>query len=397
MDVLQNRGQDMDQGQGFHTRAIHVGQAPDPTTGATVPPIYATSTYTQSGLGEHKGYEYGRGDNPTRQALEEVMASLEKGLHAAAYASGLAASDAVLRLLAPGQEVIAGEDLYGGVYRLFERIYRSQGLSVEYVDLLDLDRLESRVSPKTRMIWLETPTNPLLQIFDIEAIAEIAHRKGLWLVVDNTFASPYLQNPLDHGADIVVHSTTKYVAGHSDVLGGMVVVRDREIYDRLKFLQNAAGAILGPFEAWLTLRGLKTLGVRMQRHCDNAEQVAKFLSSHPDVERVYYPKFGDLRQKQLAEHQMRAFGGMVSFTLKDKRRPTVERVLKRFSIFSLAESLGGVESLVGHPATMTHAAIPLAEREARGITEGLIRLSVGIEDLPDLIQDLTQALTEVHD
>lgn len=375
---------------GFNTRAIHVGQPPDPSTGATVPPVYLTSTYTQSGLGEHKGYEYGRGDNPTRQALESVIASLEHGRFGFAFASGMAAADAVLRLLSAGDGIVAGEDLYGGVYRLFERVLRRHRIDTQYVDLSNVDALSRAIGPRTRLLWLESPTNPLLQVVDIENLARIAHERGVTVVVDNTFASPYLQNPLDLGADIVLHSMTKYIGGHSDVLGGMVVVRDPRLAEDLRFLQNAIGAILGPMEAWLTLRGVKTLGVRMDRHGANAQAVADFLSHHPAVSRVYFPGLANGQTRHVIDRQMRGFGGMVSFALADARR--VPQVLKRFRVFALAESLGGVESLVGHPATMTHAAVPREEREKRGITDGLIRLSVGIEDVADLLADLDQAL-----
>ncbi len=374
---------------GFNTRAIHVGQSPDPITGATVPPLYLTSTFTQPALGRHLGYEYGRNDNPTRQSLEEALASLEQGSGAVAFASGMAASDAVLRMLSPGDRVLAAEDLYGGVYRLLERVYRDSGVTTDYVDPRDseaLSRALEGVAPK--LIWLESPSNPLLKVYDIQAVAALAHRYGAWLVVDNTFASPYNQNPLVLGADIVVHSTTKYIGGHSDVIGGAVVVRDETILETLRFLRNTAGATLGPFEAWLTLRGLKTLGVRMEKHAENAARIVAFLRDHPHVARVYYPD-----REQVP---MRTSGGMVSFLLQESpgtdSKAAIKRVMESFQVFSLAESLGGVESLVGHPATMTHAAIPEAERRRRGILDNLIRLSVGIEDGDDLVDDLDQAL-----
>lgn len=374
---------------GFNTRAIHVGQAPDPVTGATVPPLYLTSTFTQPALGRHLGYEYGRNDNPTRQSLEEALASLEQGIGAVAFASGMAASDAILRMLSPGDRVLAAEDLYGGVYRLLERVYRQHGVTTDYIDPEDIEVLSralERDHPK--VIWLESPSNPLLKVYDIQAVATLAHRHGAWLVVDNTFASPYNQNPLALGADIVVHSTTKYIGGHSDVIGGVVVTRDEGILETLGFLRNTAGATLGPFEAWLTLRGLKTLGVRMEKHAENATRIVAFLRDHPQVARVYYPDRDPV--------SMRTPGGMVSFLLKESPgidpKGAIKRVMEAFQIFSLAESLGGVESLVGHPATMTHAAIPEAERRRRGILDNLIRLSVGIEDDDDLVDDVDRAL-----
>ncbi len=376
---------------GFNTRAIHVGQDPDPVTGATVPPLYLTSTYTQPEFGRHLGYEYGRGDNPTREALEEALASLEGGSGAVAFASGMAASDAVLRaLLVPGSRVMAAEDLYGGVYRLLERVYRPQGMDIHYANLGDLKDAEHALSQlKPQVLWLESPSNPLLQVMDLQGLADACHRAGCVMVVDNTFASPYNQNPLQMGADVVVHSTTKYIGGHSDVIGGVAVVRDADTLEGLRFIRNTTGGTLGPFEAWLTLRGLKTLGVRMQQHAANAGRVVEFLKNHPAVDQVYYPS-----NNPLAQQQMRSFGGMVSFTLKSDGNalPRVKRVLERFEIFSLAESLGGVESLVGHPATMTHAALPAAERLRRGVVDSLIRLSVGIEDVQDILDDLSQAL-----
>ncbi|PSR32170.1 MAG: cystathionine gamma-synthase [Sulfobacillus benefaciens] len=383
---------------GFTTRAIHVGQAPDPATGATIVPIYATSTYTQESLGHHKGFEYGRGDNPTRLALETALASLEHGQHAFAFASGIAACDVVVRLLPAQSHIIAGHDLYGGVYRLFQQVHHDNH-RVTYVDLSDSVQLINAIRSDTKILWVETPTNPLLQVYDIEKLAEVAHAAGLLVVVDNTFASPYLQNPLRHGADIVVHSTTKYIGGHSDVLGGAIVVNDDQLANRIKFLQNAAGAIIGPFEAWLTLRGLKTLALRMERHTVNAMKIAEFLQEHPRVRQVYYPGLSKGEAREILARQMKGFGGMISFELggdADHALETARTVLARFRLFSLAESLGGVESLVGHPATMTHAAIPRAVRESRGIRDGLIRLSVGIEDVEDLLADIAQALGGDH-
>lgn len=382
--------------KGFATRAIHVGQAPDPATGATIVPIYATSTYTQEKLGQHKGFEYARGDNPTRTALEQALASLEQGTTCYTFASGLAASDVVLRLLPANSHIVAGHDLYGGVYRLFEKVYHPEITAVSYVDLSDPDALVAAIRPETRLLWLETPTNPLLQVYDIRQLTQIAHQHGMWVAVDNTFASPYLQNPLVDGADFVVHSTTKYIGGHSDVLGGAIIVRDQDLAERIKFIQNAAGAIIGPFEAWLTLRGLKTLAIRMRQHTHNAGVLAQYLSHHKRVVRVYYPGLFEGTSMTIVQRQMRDYGGMISFELKGSGRdPLVDAqdVLSRFQIFSLAESLGGVESLVGHPATMTHAAIPRDMREARGVRDGLIRLSVGIEDEADLLEDLDRALS----
>ncbi|AEJ38596.1 cystathionine gamma-lyase [Sulfobacillus acidophilus TPY] len=381
---------------GFNTRAIHVGQSPDPTTGATIPPIYVSSTYTQDGLGQHRGYEYGRGDNPTREALEAALASLEDGDFAVTFASGMAAGDSILRMLKPGDEVVAGLDLYGGVYRLLETVYRPHHhTQVRYIDLTRIDAVPASLSEKTRILWVETPSNPLLQVADIQALATVAHESGALLVVDNTFASPYLQNPLHWGADLVVHSMTKYIAGHSDAIGGAVLGRDPSLGEHLRFIRNAAGATLGPFEAWLILRGLKTLGVRMDRHVANAERVADFLAHHPAVARVYYPGHWTEEAGRIVARQMRAPGGMVSFEVHSALAPDLAamgRLFTRFRVFSLAESLGGVESLVGHPATMTHAALPAFVRSERGIRDQLIRLSVGIEDYADLEADLRLAL-----
>jgi cystathionine gamma-lyase len=376
---------------GFSTRAIHAGQDADPATGATVVPIYATSTYTQEGLGRHKGYEYSRTGNPTRTALETCLAALEGGERGLAFASGLAATAAVLSLLRPGDEVAAAADLYGGTYRLLERVYRPWGLVTRYTDDPAPAAFARIITPATKLVWVETPTNPLLQILDIAAIAEAAHKVGALLAVDNTFASPYLQQPLKLGADLVVHSTTKYLGGHSDVVGGAVVGR-RELLQPIAFYQNAAGGVPGPFDAWLTLRGVKTLAVRMERHCANAQALAEWLTTQPAVERVYYPGLAKHPGHDLARRQMRAFGGMISVRLKGGKEGA-QRFMTRTRLFSLAESLGGVESLVCHPATMTHASIPAEQREARGVTEGLVRLSVGIEDVDDLREDLRHALT----
>ena len=375
---------------GFATRAIHAGQDADPATGATVVPIYATSTYTQEAPGKHKGYEYSRSGNPTRAALEACLASLEGGERGLAFASGLAATTAVLSVLRPGDEVVAASDLYGGTYRLLERVFKPWGLVTRFTDDSAPAGFSQIMSPKTKLVWIETPTNPLLQMLDVAALAEVAHRHNALLAVDNTFASPYLQQPLRLGADLVVHSTTKYLGGHSDVVGGAVIGR-AELLAPIAFYQNAAGGVPGPFDAYLTLRGLKTLEVRMQRHCSNARRLAEWLSAQPQVERVYYPGLKSHPGHELASRQMRDFGGMVSLRLKGGAE-AARRFLTKTHLFSLAESLGGVESLVCHPATMTHASIPADLRIARGIDDGLIRLSVGIEEADDLEQDLKHAL-----
>lgn len=376
---------------GFSTRAIHAGQDADPATGATVVPIYATSTYTQSAPGEHKGYEYSRSGNPTRTALETCLAALEGGDRGLAFASGLAASTAIFGgLLKPGDEVVANADLYGGTFRLLDKVFKPWGLTAKYVDDPTPEGFSAVVSAKTKLVWVETPTNPLLQIIDIGGVAEVAKKVGASFVVDNTFASPYLQQPLKLGADLVVHSTTKYLGGHSDVVGGAVIGR-KDLMDPIKFYQNAAGGVPGPFDAYLTLRGLKTLAVRMDRHCDNAVSLADWLASHPGVEKVFYPGRKDHPGHTIAAKQMKAFGGMISIRLKGGTE-AARRFLSRTKLFSLAESLGGVESLVCHPATMTHASIPLELRLNRGVDEGLIRLSVGIEDLADLREDLRSAI-----
>ncbi|MBA3529778.1 MAG: cystathionine gamma-synthase [Propionibacteriaceae bacterium] len=375
---------------GFSTRAIHAGQAPDPTTGAVVPPIYATSTYAQDGVGGlRNGYEYSRSANPTRTALEECMAALEGGTRGFAFASGLAAEDTLLRTIgAPGSHVIIPDDAYGGTFRLFARVHERWGLSATPVALTDLAAVEAAVRPDTAVIWIETPTNPLLGIADIEAIAEIGHRAGALVVVDNTFASPYLQQPLALGADVVVHSTTKYCGGHSDVVGGALVVKDADLADRLVFHQNAIGGIAGPFDAWLVLRGLRTLAVRMDRHCDNAERVAGFLESHGKVAEVIYPGLSAHPGHDIAKRQMRRFGGMVSFRARGGEQAALE-ICARTTVFLLAESLGGVESLIEHPGRMTHASVAGTDLQ---VPDDLIRLSVGLEDNEDLLADLDQAL-----
>jgi cystathionine beta-lyase/cystathionine gamma-synthase len=375
---------------GFATRAIHAGQDADPATGATVVPIYATSTYTQEAPGKHRGYDYSRSGNPTRAALETCLAALEGGERGLAFASGLAASTAVLSTLKPGDEVAAAADLYGGTYRLLERVFRPWGLVTRYTEDVGNAGFASIINAKTKLVWIETPTNPLLQIVDITAVADLAHRAGAILAVDNTFASPYLQQPLKLGADLVIHSTTKYLGGHSDVVGG-AVVGNRELLQAIAFYQNAAGGVPGPFDAWLTLRGLKTLAVRMERHCANARQLAAWLTKQSGVEKVYYPGLPGHPGHEIAKRQMTDFGGMISFRARGGKEAAL-KVLTRTKLFSLAESLGGVESLIGHPATMTHASIPVEIRQSRGVDEGLIRLSVGIEDVADLQADLETAL-----
>ncbi len=379
--------------RGFATRAIHVGQEPDPATGATIVPIYQTSTYTQEAPGKHKGYEYSRTANPTRTALEECVASLEGAEYGLAFASGLAATVATMSLLSSGDHVVAGDDLYGGTYRLFDKVLpRTGGLEFTYADTTDPASVEKALRPETRLLWIETPTNPLLTLSDIHELSEMAHGRGALVAVDNTFASPYFQNPLALGADVVVHSTTKYMGGHSDVVGGAVVTSNPDLYEAMKFYQNAAGGVPGPFDSWIVLRGLKTLAVRMRQHEENALAVAQFLQGHPEVDAVNYPGLPSHPQHELAKKQMSGFSGMVSFTLKGGAEAAYAAVQKT-EVFHFAESLGGVESLITHPATMTHAAIPREQREARGVTDGLMRLSVGIEDKEDLIADLDNAIS----
>jgi cystathionine gamma-lyase len=379
--------------QGFATRAIHAGQQPDPTTGAIMVPIYATSTFVQESPGVHKGYEYARSQNPTRMAYEACIADLESGHRGYAFASGLAAEATILELLDAGAHVIASDDLYGGTYRLLHRVRsRTANLSVTTVDLSDLDAVKAAIRPETRMIWVETPTNPLLKLADLEALAQLAKTHNLISVADNTFASPWIQRPLEQGFDIVVHSATKYLNGHSDMVGGVAVVREAgEIADRMAFLHNAVGAIQGPFDSFLVMRSLKTLALRMERHCQNAVVIAEWLEKHPSVAKVRYPFLPSHAQHDLARRQMRAGGGMVTIHLKGGLEPA-RRMLERTELFSLAESLGGVESLIEHPAIMTHASIPPEQRTAIGIDDGLVRLSVGVEDVSDLLADLEQAL-----
>jgi cystathionine gamma-lyase len=376
----------------FATRAIHAGQDPDPATGATIVPIYQTSTYTQEAPGQHKGYEYSRTGNPTRTALEECVASLEGGEYGLAFASGLAATVATMSLLAPGDHVVAGDDLYGGTYRLFDKVLpRTGGLEFTYADTTDPKSVEKALRPETRLLWIETPTNPMLTLSDVAELSAMARERGAIVAVDNTFASPYFQNPLSLGADIVVHSTTKYMGGHSDVVGGAVVTSNPDFHEAMEFYQNAAGGVPGPFDSWIVLRGLKTLAVRMRQHEENALAVAEFLLGHSQVETVNFPGLPSHPQHELARRQMSGFSGMVSFTLKGGAEAAYAAVQKT-RVFHFAESLGGVESLITHPATMTHAAIPREQREARGVTDGLLRLSVGIEDKEDLVADLEGAI-----
>ncbi|HVB22056.1 MAG TPA: cystathionine gamma-synthase [Ktedonobacteraceae bacterium] len=375
----------------FATKAIHAGQEPDPSTGAVITPIFQTSTYAQTGLGEHKGYEYSRTQNPTRAALQDCLAALENGRYGLAFASGMAAEQTVLSLLNAGDHIVSCDDLYGGSYRIFERIMSRYNVETSYVSAGNTAEYEQAIRPNTKIVWLETPTNPLLRLVDIAAVVEIAHRHNLLVVVDNTFASPYLQQPLNLGADIVIHSTTKYINGHSDVIGGAIVLNDANVYESLKFYQNAAGGVPSPFDAWLTLRGIKTLAVRMRQHEENAHTVARFLAEHPRVEKVYYPGLTEHPDHELAKRQMKGFGGMVSFQFKGVVAD-VDKMVRRFKVFTLAESLGGIESLVCHPASMTHGSIPKEIRESRGLTDTLLRLSVGIEDIEDILADLEQAL-----
>jgi cystathionine gamma-lyase len=378
----------------FATRAIHAGQEADPSTGATITPIFQTSTYTQQGLGDNKGFEYSRTGNPTRAALEACLAALENARFGLAFGSGMAAASAVLSVLRPGDHVIAGDDLYGGTYRIFERVLRPMGVTFDYVPARETAAYAAAVRPETKLIWVETPTNPLLSLVDIAAVAAVAREHGAVLIVDNTFATPYLQRPLDLGAHVVVHSTTKYINGHSDVVGGAILTSDEHLYTDFKFYQNAAGGVPSPFDSWLVLRGAKTLAVRMRQHCENAMGVARFLDGHPLVRAVYYPGLPSHPDHALARRQMTDFGGMVSFAF-DGTREDVDTFVRGLRVFALAESLGGVESLCCHPASMTHGSIPVEERERRGVTETLLRLSVGIEDVRDLIADLDQALGRV--
>ena len=377
---------------GLATKIIHAGAEPDPSTGAIMTPIYQTSTYVQTAPGQHKGYEYARSQNPTRKALEEAFAAIENGQYGLAFSSGVAATDAVIKLLNPGDEVIAANDMYGGTYRLFTKIFEKFGIKFIYVDTTNADNIKAAVTANTKLIWIETPTNPLMNITDLSAVSEIAKTARALLCVDNTFASPYLQNPLDFGADIVMHSATKYLVGHSDVIQGCLVMNDKDLREKLYFIQKSCGAVPGPMDCFLVLRGIKTLHVRMKQHCENGMVIAKYLRNHPKVSKVYWPGFEDSAGYVIAKKQMRGFGGMISFTLKDESMEATTKVLSSTKIFALAESLGGVESLINHPASMTHASIPREERIKNGLSDGLMRLSVGIEDADDLVRDLEQAI-----
>lgn len=379
----------------FGTKALHAGIEPDPSTGAIMTPIFQTSTFVQEYPGQHKGYAYARGKNPTRTQLENNLAALENGTNALCFSSGMGAVDAVIKLLKPGDEVITGDDIYGGSYRMFSKIYEPFGIKFHYINLYDAGNIENYINSNTKLIWAETPTNPTLKIVDIEAVSKIAIKHQLILAIDNTFASPYLQNPLDLGADIVMHSATKYLGGHSDVVMGALITKKQELHDRLAFILNSCGANPGPMDSFLVIRGIKTLHLRMKAHCENGKQVAHFLRNHPKIGKVYWPGFEDAAGHEIAKKQMRGFGGMVSFTLKGDDFEAAMRFATNVEIFTLAESLGGVESLVNHPASMTHASIPKSEREKAGVVDGLLRLSVGVEDIEDLIDDIEQALDKV--
>ena len=376
----------------FGTKAIHAGVQPDPATGAIMTPIYQTSTYVQDGVGNHKGYEYSRTQNPTRHALEKNIAAIENGNYGACFGSGLAAIDCVIKMLNPGDEVISTNDLYGGSYRIFKTIFEKYGIVFHFVDMQNTTEVERLTNENTKIIWVETPTNPMMNIIDIAAMAKIAKKTGALLCVDNTFATPYLQNPLDLGADIVMHSVTKYLGGHSDVIMGALVTSDEKIANEMYRIQNSSGAVTGPMDSFLVLRGIKTLHLRMQRHCENGEKIARFLKTNAKIDKVYWPGFESHPNHTVAKEQMRGFGGMISFTLLGNNLDEALEIVKKVKLFALAESLGGVESLIGHPATMTHASIPKEVREKSGVVDSLIRLSVGVEDVEDLIEDLQQAL-----
>lgn len=376
----------------FATLAIHAGQEPDPTTGAIMTPIYQTSTYVQESPGKHKGYAYARGKNPTRVALEKCIAALENAKHGLCFSSGQGAEDAIIKLLRPGDEVLATDDIYGGSYRMFTKVFEHFGIRFKFVDMTNASTIESHINENTKMIWIETPTNPLMRIIDIQTIAEKAKKKNIRVVVDNTFASPFLQNPLDLGADIVMHSVTKYISGHSDVVMGAACTNDDKIYEELAFIANSCGAVPGPMDSFLVLRGVKTLHVRMERHCSNGKAIAEFLRNHPKIDKVYWPGFAEHPNHAIAKKQMKDFGGMISFTLKGNSMEEAFKMASSTKVFSLAESLGGVESLIGHPASMTHASIPENLREKSGVVNSLLRLSVGIEDISDLLEDLKQAI-----
>ncbi len=381
---------DRDLKHGIGTRAVHAGQVDDPLAGAIMPPIYQTSTYAQEGIGRHRGYEYARTENPTRQALERNVASLEGGTHGFAFASGMASLDTILKLLVSGDHVVCAENMYGGSYRLMERVYRGLGLDFTYVDMRAIENVEKAITPKTRLLYCETPTNPMMFLTDLRAVGDLAKSHGLIYAVDNTFATPVFQRPISFGADIVLHSTTKYLNGHSDMVGGMLVTNRDDLAERFAFLQNGAGAVPGPMDCWLALRGIKTLTLRMRQHDANGRTIADWLSNHPQVTKLYYPGLASHPQHDLAKEQMSGFGGMISFDVGDV--DLAHRIAERTTIFALAESLGGVESLIGHPASMTHASVPQAMRDAMGLTDSLIRLSVGIEDVQDLIADLDSAM-----
>jgi len=376
----------------FATKAIHAGQEPDPTTGAVMTPIYQTSTYWQKSPGDHQGYEYSRGTNPTRKALENCLAALENAKFGLAFSSGMGATDAVMKLLQPGDEVITGDDLYGGSYRIFTKVFANYGIKFHFLDLSNPDIIYEYANANTKLIWIETPTNPTMQIVNIAAVTKIGQEKGLITVVDNTFASPYLQNPIDLGADIVMHSVTKYIGGHSDVVMGALMMNDEDLYKRLFFIYNACGATPGPMDSFLVLRGIKTLHLRMKAHCENGRKIAEFLKTHPRVDKIYWPGFTDHPNHEVAKKQMRDFGGMISITIKGADLQETFKVASSFKVFTLAESLGGVESLINHPVTMTHASIPKEAREKVGVVDNLLRLSVGVEDVDDLLEDLKQAL-----
>ena len=376
----------------FNSKTIHGGQKPDDAYGAVMPPIYQTSTYAQTTPGGHKGYAYSRSANPTRTALENSLASIENGNYGLAFASGIAAIDAVIKLLNPGDEVVSTNDVYGGSYRLFKQVFEKFGIKFQFIGMQNADAIEEYITEKTKLLWIETPTNPMMNIIDIKAVSKIARKHNVLLAVDNTFATPYLQVPLDLGADIVMHSATKYLGGHSDVVVGALIVNDKELADKLYFIQNASGAVCGPMDSFLTLRGIKTLHVRMQRHCENGKAIATYLAKHPKIEKVFWPGFEDHPNHEIAKSQMSDFGGMISFIPKGSSYENAIKIIEKLQIFTLAESLGGVESLAGHPASMTHASIPKVEREKSGVVDSLIRLSVGIEDVADLIADLEQAI-----
>ena len=376
----------------FGTKAIHAGIEPDESTGAIMTPIFQTSTYVQASPGQHKGYEYSRTQNPTRDALQNNIAALENARHGLVFGSGMAATDAVLRLLKPGDEVLSSNDLYGGTYRIFTKIYQDFGIKFKLVDMTDLNRISEHFTTKTKLVWIETPSNPMMNIIDIKGLSGVCKKFNSLFCVDNTFATPYLQNPIDLGADLVVHSVTKYIAGHSDVVMGALVTNNDALHEKLAFIQNSCGAVAGPMDCFLALRGIKTLHVRMQRHCENGMRIAHFLKAHPKVEKVYWPGFDEHPNHDIAKKQMKDFGGMISFVLKNDKIDLAFKLMEKLKLFSLAESLGGVESLCGHPASMTHASIPREERLKSGLKDSLIRLSVGIEDAEDLVADLEQAL-----